>query len=251
MTGTLESLVRFPLKGLPGESLVGVELRAGQAFPHDRRFALTTSPAVVDRSEDLTLLGYTQDERLALLRAVLDTNSGVMTIERDGKAVARGKAGDPLGQSLLNQFFAAYLKPTADRPVRGTPRLVALPEGEYFQYTGPYVSLINLASVADLERVARQSVNQRRFRGNLMLQGLAPWAEMQWLGRRVKIGAVELEVFEETVRCAMTTINPETTQRDLNVPRILKQGYGHTTCGVYARVVTGGPIAPGDPVTVL
>lgn len=251
MTGTLTHLMRFPLKGLPGETLAEVELRAGQALPHDRRFALTTSPMGVERSEDLTLLGYTEDERLALLRATLDTASGVMTIERDGKAVARGKAGDPLGQSLLNQFFAAYLKPTAGRPMRGTPRLAALPEGEFFRYTGPYISLINLASVADLERVARQSVDQRRFRGNLMLQGLAPWAEMQWLGRRVAMGAVELEVFEETVRCAMTTINPETTERDLNVPRVLKQGYGHTTCGVYARVVTGGRVKPGDPVTLL
>jgi MOSC domain-containing protein YiiM len=30
----------------------------------------------------------------------------------------------------------------------------------------------------------------------------------------------------------------------------LKRGYGHTQCGVYARVVEGGRIAQGDPVII-
>ena len=45
---------------------------------------------------------------------------------------------------------------------------------------------------------------------------------------------------------AATDVEPETGIRDLTIPRTLMQSFGHTDCGVYAEVVSGGDIAVGD-----
>ena len=42
----------------------------------------------------------------------------------------------------------------------------------------------------------------------------------------------------------------ETTERDLPIPRLLKQHYGHTDLGIYANILSGGDLAPGLPVAV-
>jgi hypothetical protein len=57
-----------------------------------------------------------------------------------------------------------------------------------------------------------------------------------------------LAVTKRIQRCAATDVNPETAERDLNIPKALMRGYGHVHMGVYARVVTGGNIATGDEV---
>jgi uncharacterized protein YcbX len=61
--------------------------------------------------------------------------------------------------------------------------------------------------------------------------------------------APEIRVqFARIPRCAATSVNPETAQRDLTVPKALKQHFGHVDMGVYAEVVRGGRVAVGDPV---
>ncbi|MCK5273984.1 MAG: MOSC domain-containing protein, partial [Alphaproteobacteria bacterium] len=112
-----------------------------------------------------------------------------------------------------------------------------------------YVSILNLASVKDIERVARNPVDPRRFRANLHLVGLPAWAEMSWVGKEIAIGDVRLEVVEITGRCAATEVSPDSGERDLHILKILRQGFGHTNCGIYARVVAGGRIEKGDTVT--
>ncbi len=250
---TLAAIWRHPVKALAGERIERATLAAGEALPHDRRFGLaaggaggadTSGESWVDYAQFYAL---TREERLAQLGIAFDEGSETLTISRHGKQVARAKATDPVGRSLLDQFFAAFL---ADSP-RGTPRFLAGRQepGHRVNYTDteqPTVSLLNLASVADLERVARQPVDPRRFRMNFWLEGLAPWAERDWVGRRLRLGGALLEVSEETVRCAATAVNPETAQRDLNVPRLLQGGFGHLCQGLYAVVREGGEVAAGD-----
>jgi MOSC domain-containing protein YiiM len=43
-------------------------------------------------------------------------------------------------------------------------------------------------------------------------------------------------------------VNPTTAERDLNVPRALKRGFGHVNMGIYAEVTAGGEVAAGDSV---
>src|SRR3546814_16662341 len=72
---------------------------------------------------------------------------------------------------LLSQFFAGFL---AGSP-RGTPSFHEADEGSREALLPNQVSLINLASIHDFERVARQPVDPRRFRGNFLLEDLPAW----------------------------------------------------------------------------
>lgn len=249
MTASLAQIWRYPVKGLAGERLAAVELTPGQALPFDRRYALAMGGGGGADLSGETWVSYRQfyalssEERLAQLGLAFDEASESVTITRGGKQVARGRPGEPLGRTLLDQFFAAFL---AGNP-RGAPRLVAGRGSVAFTDTEtPSVSLLNLASVADLERVARQPVDPRRFRANLWFEGPPAWAEMDWVGRELTLGTARLAVLEPIERCAATQVNPDTATRDLNVPRLLQGGYGHLCQGIYCRVVAGGRVAEGD-----
>ena len=111
------------------------------------------------------------------------------------------------------------------------------------------VSIINLASVAELETAAGALVNPLRFRGNLYVAGLPPWREFDWLDREIAIGpAARVKIVKRIVRCAATEVDPDTAMRDLAIPRVLMQTYGHADCGVYGEVIEGGEIAVGDNI---
>ena len=51
-------------------------------------------------------------------------------------------------------------------------------------------------------------------------------------------------------RCAATEVNPETAERDMDVPQSLYRLTGDDDCGIYAEVVSGGKIAEGDAIDV-
>src|SRR5262249_48641281 len=110
------------------------------------------------------------------------------------------------------------------------------------------VSIINRASVVDLERVAKCTVDPRRFRGNVLLDALPAWAEAEWVGRQVTIGGARLVVVSRLAGCAAINVDPATGVRDATLVRVLLRGFGHEECGVYARVIAGGRVAVGDAV---
>jgi uncharacterized protein YcbX len=111
------------------------------------------------------------------------------------------------------------------------------------------VSIINLASVAELENAAGQPLNPLRFRGNLHVSGWPAWREFDLLGSKIAIGPkARLKVVKRIVRCAATEVDPDTAIRDVLVPRLLMKNYDHADCGIYAEVIEGGEIAPGDRI---
>ncbi len=253
MAITVAELYRHPVKGLTPEPLERVELTAQRGLPHDRRFALSFGGAPVDpdarsqwlpKAKFFTLMRH---ERLAQLRTSFDEATGVLTIERGGKVVARGNITEPLGRTLIEEFFAAFLGAEA----RGTPRLLEATGHMFGDHTDDLVSMINLASVRDLERVTRAPVDPRRFRANLHFDGAAAWEEFNWIGGVVAVGGTQLRVVSRIERCAATNVNPETAERDLNIPRSLSGGFGHMDLGVLAAVVTNGAVAVGDTLEPL
>jgi MOSC domain-containing protein len=111
------------------------------------------------------------------------------------------------------------------------------------------VSIINLASVADIERAVDCPVHPLRFRGNFYVTGWPAWYEFDLLDRVIAIGTVRLKVIKRIKRCAATDVDPDTGIRDLTISPTLIQSFGQADCGVYAEVLHGGPIAIGDSIT--
>lgn len=246
MATTVEQICRYPVKGLNGETLERVMLTPGEGIPEDRRYAIAYGRGTGARPGFFEL---TQEERLAQLRMAYDPGDGsggpTLTISRQGRQVVTANPSDQTGQMLLNQFFAGFL---AGSP-RGTPSFRELAGAEQAAVRPGPVSLLNLASLRDFERVARQPVDPRRFRANILIDGLRAWGEFAWLDREIRIGGAKLKIIERIERCAATNVNPETAERDMNIPLTLRKGFGHLDMGVYAEVVEGGEIVTGDSVS--
>ncbi|MEJ1995493.1 MAG: MOSC domain-containing protein [Limibacillus sp.] len=251
MTGMLKEIWRYPVKSLSGEQLQSVPLEPGKRLPEDRRFAIvkgggSVEPGVTAWASKRSFFNLMSDEKLATLDASYDAEDGTLTLMRDGRQVARGKATEPLGRMLIDQFLGAFLGGAGV-----SPRLVESAGGAFTDVEEPFVSLINLASLKDLERVLGQVADPRRFRGNLLLEGPLPWVERNWVGKRLRIGEVEMSVAEPIERCAATEVHPEKGLRDLPVLKSLARGFAHMEMGVYARIEKGGLLKAGDPLEIL
>lgn len=252
MSIVLAALQRYPVKGLSAQPLDAVELRPGQTIPHDRRFAIAHGTAPIDPAAPKWLpkahfLQLMSNPRLAALEVDYDAETTELALKRGGRVIAHGALDTATGRTVIEQFFAAYMK----AELRGAPRLVDRGEESFSDADAPFLSIINRASVADVERVVGHPVDPARFRGNLLIDGADAWAEFGWVGKRLRIGSAELSVEERVGRCAATNVDPATGRRDLTVPRDLLRGFGHSDCGLYVRVTVGGRIAPGDTVTLL
>jgi MOSC domain-containing protein len=53
-------------------------------------------------------------------------------------------------------------------------------------------------------------VDGRRLRPNIFIEGVEGLAENDWVGSRLRLGSVELDVVDRCERCVMTTIDPDT-----------------------------------------
>jgi hypothetical protein len=161
---------------------------------------------------------------------------------RDGKQVAKGKLDTPVGRQLIEQFFAAWM----EGEIRGAPRIVHATGHSFSDVPAKVVSLINLASVNDLERIVGRPIDPQRFRGNVYLDDLPPWQEFDWLDREIQCGDVRLRVTDRIKRCPATNVDPRTGARDMNLPAALQDSYRHMDMGVYATVVQGGRLSAGQ-----
>lgn len=248
MTITLRDISRYPVKGLSAEHMETVSLSEGGALPYDRQYALAlgstpVSGAISDWMPKSSFLCLMRNEKLAQLETAFDDGTQTLTIKRAGNQVARGQLTQKIGRTMIEDFFAAFMKDEA----RGRPKLVEAASGHVLSdHDSPVISIINLNSVKDLERVVGKAVDPERFRGNFMIDGLDAWAEFDLCGKRISVGDAVLEVVMPIDRCAATNVNPATAERDLNLPKDMMRGYGHIDCGVFARVTKGGDVNIGD-----
>jgi uncharacterized protein YcbX len=116
------------------------------------------------------------------------------------------------------------------------------------------LTLVSSESVAELARqVGADSVDARRFRMLLEIEGVEPHEEDTWRGRQVRLGEAVVEIGGPVPRCATTTRDPSTGTRDLDTLREIaayrgKRDGKHVDFGVYATVVQPGRVRVGDPV---
>lgn len=251
-SATVDRLCRYPVKGLSAQPLERISLQPGRGMPLDRAFALAyaTMANPADGScwmPKKNFVTLTRHDRLAALNVEFDETTNIVTIYRNGKRVARGAIGTPVGRAMIEEFFRAFLKHELPGPIRfvGSPNGAALTD-----HATPAVSVIGLSTIADIERVAGRPVDPLRFRSNIYLQGTPPWAEFGWIGQEIRLGSTTLRVSERITRCAEINVEPGTGLHDLSLLQDLKRGFMHTDCGVLAVVSAAGSVAVNDPADV-
>lgn len=252
MTARIAALSRHPVKGFSPEPLEAAALEAGRGFPGDRLFAVENGPsgfdpAAPEHQPKIKYLQTMRDPELWRFGARFDPVSGVLSLSRDGAPLAAGEAGTPAGRRVLE----AALETALQGRTRGPLRLLAAPGWQFMDSRSGFVSLIGSASIADLGVRTERALDARRFRANVIVDGLAPWAEFDLVGRRIRLGGAVLKVTKRIDRCRAIDADPERFRHDGDLVGALERGYGHHDCGVYASIESGGRIALGDTLSVL
>lgn len=254
MTGSarIVSLYRYPVKGLSGERLNSVSLAEGATFPNDRAYAIENGHSGFDPAQPawkpkIKFLCLMRNARLAALETRYDDASATLRVSRNGVPVAEGSLASAAGRAAIEQFFQAFMGSEA----RGPVKVLEAPGHSFSDVAAKVVHIVNLASVEDLAASVGKEIHPVRFRANLYLAGWRPWSELALLGRTVRIGGVTLKITKRVVRCAATEVNPDTAERDIDVPEAVRRRTGEIDFGVYARVIAAGKIAEGDSVEML
>jgi len=248
-TATIDAIYRYPVKGLSPQRLAGTSLSPGQTIPADRLYAIENGPSGFDPTAPsyfpkIRFLMLMRNERLASLCTGYEEARHTLTIEHEGRVAACGDLRTKDGRLAIEAFFRRFMP----NELRGPPKVLHAEGHSFSDVARKVVSIINLASVAEIETAIGAPVDPVRFRGNLYVRGWPAWREFDLLGGEIRIGAARLKVVKRIQRCAATEVDPATGIRDLPVPRALMDNFRHADCGVYAEVVAGGNIAPGDTV---
>ncbi|MBR0652983.1 MOSC domain-containing protein [Roseomonas terrae] len=248
----IETIYRYPVKGLTAEALEDVALIPGQTLPEDRRFALAQGDAPFDPAAPAWLTKrhfgcLMVNARLALVHSAFDARSGDLLLRIPGAAPLHASTRTADGRTAIAAALTAYLGDEA----RGTPRFVEAPGHSFSDVPGKLVSIIGLSSLRALEQAAGMTLDPLRFRANVYVSGGRPWAEFGWIGQEIQLGQTKLRVVKRIVRCPATEVNPASGLRDAKPPRWLREHFGHMDLGVYAEVIEGGRIAVGDALEAL
>ncbi|HEY1753146.1 MAG TPA: MOSC domain-containing protein [Caulobacteraceae bacterium] len=250
MTAAIAALFRHPIKGFTPEKVKLAALRPGEPFPGDRLYALEDGPCGFDPARP----AFIPKQRFAVLAKIakvaraktrFDDASGVLHAAAEGHAPFAGRLGEPADQAA----FAAWVGELLGEAAQGPLRLIDGQGHRFLDHPSGHVSVINLASVRDLEQRLGRFLDPLRFRANVYVDGWPAWAENDWTGRALSFGDVETRVFKPITRCPAPGVDPTTAVRDIDVPAELIRCYGHPLCGIYVQVTKGGTLREGDAVS--
>lgn len=256
------ALYRYPVKGFTPEPCDALTVLGEGRIAGDRvlSFRFADSPvrdADWVRKYDCVVLANTPG--LARLQVNLDHREMRLRIALDGAVLVQA-ALDDAGRKRLSTAMAAYVLQLPENPLRGHPERLPLRlvgDGvapRYQDNEGGHATLHGRASLASVAvATGNPGLEEARFRSNIAVDGLEPWEELGWMGRKVRIGAVDFEVARLKTRCLATHANPRTGERDIPVMTVLKNVFAQEqpTFGIGMTSRGGGEIRLGDPVTLV
>jgi uncharacterized protein YcbX len=103
------------------------------------------------------------------------------------------------------------------------------------------------------QRVPASVFDVRRFRPNFVVADTTsanPFPELEWCGKRLRVGEATVQVTIECPRCVMVTHGQDDLPKDPGVMRALVKEAGGNL-GVYATVEQPGRVSVGDSVELL
>ena len=260
LIGTVESLWRYPVKGMRGEALQ----EAFVGFPGvygDRLYAFRNSvapkgfPYLTSRELETMLLcqpRYRNPERmtkpanLAEAEAIAPgltpvyADSADLALDVDTPSGDRLAIGDPKLIDLLRTGIGEENELTLLRSDRAMTDCRP-------------VSLLSIHTVRRLGEELGTSLDKRRFRANiyLNLKSGKGFDEDLLVGRTLRVGAkTTIAVMDRDPRCKMITLDPDTGEQNAKIMKQLASAH-ETKAGVYGAVLIEGTIRPGDEISLM
>ncbi|MEM7718443.1 MAG: MOSC domain-containing protein [Pseudomonadota bacterium] len=245
MTPTLAQIWRHPIKAIGREALQDVTLAPGEWMPNDRLWGVTHEKSKLpglDWAKKVNFLRGVTNPALMAVTSTLNEDTGDLTLSHPDAADITFNPRD-------TEPFRAWIGAIWSEELPAPTGLYQAAEAHLTDVPDPWLSIACLSSNRALSQRMAQDLSPDRWRANLWLEGTPPWAEKEWVGKTLTIGAVTLKVACEITRCKATMANPKTGRRDADTLGALS-ALGHQEFGVYAEVVTGGTIHIGDAIGV-
>lgn len=260
---SVANLYRYPVKSMLGETVSTLHIGESGA-DGDRRLAL------VDAETGHVASAKQPRKWAGLLQLAARADAGQVVIATpDGNEVA---ADSPGIHDLLSGLVGRSVKLTDHRGRGATlersdpEKLLALgldaevetPVIEIARATPGHtfhdVAPLHVMTTATLKQVGAEAV---RYRPNVVLAtptGYPPYAENNWAGTELVIGAVRLRVLKPTHRCVVPTLEhgglpraPHALRTLVTENRVEGPDSKKLPCaGVYLEVITPGAISVGD-----
>ncbi len=208
----VDGLWRYPVKSLAGEAIASALLTAG-GIPGDRIVHVRGPEGVRTSRRQHRMLG---------LHGTLDA------------------AGEPLVDGH------PWQSPEALELVRRA----AGPDAWLAAYDGLERFDILPLLVATDGAVAAFGRDIRRLRPNILIGGVQGMEEVSWEEAELHIGEAVIRLDSLRGRCPMTTVDPDTLERDPEVLRDIGRRFGGRLA-LNAEVLRPGMIRVGDPVTLV
>lgn len=256
------ALYRYPVKGFTPEECETLMVLDEGRIAGDRvlgiRFA-DTEAADDAWSRKTGMLALINTPGLARLRGRFDEKLLRLYISL-GPALLIDEALSLEGRKRIAARLANYVLGLDDNPLSGHPErlpLRVIGDGVVPRYHDEELGWVTLHGRGSLKALAvalGSEVSELRFRSNVGIDGLEPWEEQRWMGRKIRIGAVEFDVVKPKTRCLATHANPETGERDLPILATLTREIGQqnpTFAVAMLPTRAGGQIHVGDKVTLL
>jgi len=246
MSARLAQIWRYPIKAIGAEHLSEVTLTPDQPLPGDRAWALAHDAAKLEP-------GVTWFRKMNFLRGVAGPELMAITATCDAQTITlrHPTAGeitvDPAtseGEARLLAWIAPLWPDSRPQPARLIHTGQAMTDNN-----APWISILSLDSLRHLQGQMGIDLDVRRFRGNLWIDDLPAWSEFDLIGREIQVGETRLRVDERIERCRATCVDPATGQESGEVLDALETHYGHRDFGVFATVLDGGTIQPGDRIS--
>lgn len=275
--GKLASVWRYPVKGMAGESLQSAPM-SPQGLAGDRIWALRdTARAEVQSCKTRPDLLRCQATTGAEGQVQVSLPDGRHFLVDDpelvpalSRLVGRDSSLEYLRPAEDLAFYARY-RPDADSWVRELtatferaadeplPPFLQGPREQLSPYVGVLGSfflvtplhLVTTATLAHLQSLRPESDwDVRRFRANLVIatpEGERGLVEQAWIGRRLHIGSVSIDVVDTTVRCGAITRAQADFNADAGILRTVVREADQNV-GIYGSVLNAGVVAVGEPV---
>jgi len=242
----LAHICRHPIKSAGYEEIARATLAPGHALPFDRAWAVAHEGADFGLTPQgwepkLKFLRGWAEGALMAVRARFDDASRTIALSHPMRPDLTARLPDE-GAAVVD-----WLRPLwpARRPAP-TALVARADGGALTDVPDPWISILSTTSNRVLGQRLGQELSIHRWRGNLWLEGLAPWEEFDLIGREITIGGARLRITQRITRCRATCANPQTGRTDADTLGALEEAYDHQDFGVYAEVTVGGELAVGD-----
>jgi uncharacterized protein YcbX len=239
----LRSIRRYPIKGLAGESLTETPIMPGQTIAGDRQYALQYRDRMPPSASGWRPKKYFLQSVHTNLCSDIQIQWEDDTIHLRHHDQTLCLSRDPIDQETLTGWM------TMLDPSLGEFTLERLDSG-FTDEPEPYVSLINQATVTAIATATATTDHPERYRGNVLIDGLPAFEELNWIGQTIAIGTAEFEVFEPIVRCRATECDWNGTRTPDFLSR-LDQHLQTDICGLFLRSINQGSIAVNDALQLI